>query len=228
MLHGRAPSKRIDEVASELESYGVETTSIHADFAEVDSWEDFVAQAWDWKNRVDVWVNNAGGDVLTGDWKNQSLVKKLDYLLQVDVKATLLLSRAIGRRMAERVSTEFDAAGAASIINIGWDQASQGMSGVSGELFATTKGAIMAMTKSLAQSFAPEVRVNCIAPGWIQTKWGETASDDWQQRAKADSLMDRWGQPEDVAEAAAFLASEDSSFVSGQILSINGGFRYSS
>jgi len=228
VLHGRAPSKRMDEVAAELDNIGVETNFLYADFENVDSWEDFVEQAWAWKNRVDVWVNNAGGDVLTGDWKDKSLVKKLDYLLQVDVKATLMLSRAIGRRMASRISTEFDTAGAASIINIGWDQANQGMAGVSGELFATTKGAIMAMTKSLAQSFAPEVRVNCIAPGWIQTKWGETASEDWQQRAKADSLMNRWGQPEDVAAAAVFLAVDASGFVSGQVLPVNGGFRYSS
>ena len=84
------------------------------------------------------------------------------------------------------------------------------------------------MTKSLAQSLAPKVRVNCIAPGWIQTKWGQSASEDWQRRAKSDALMDRWGQPEDVAAAAAYLASEESGFVSGQVLSVNGGFRYSS
>ena len=110
------------------------------------------------------------------------------------------------------------------IINIGWDQAWQGMEGDSGELFATTKGAIMSMTKSLAQSFAPHVRVNCIAPGWIETKWGKQASDDWNQRAKSDSLMDRWGQPEDVADAALYLIATN--FVSGHILPVNGGFRY--
>ena len=224
MLHGRAPSERIEKVAEEVRALGVQTKILCADFTK-DVWPGFAASAWQWNDGVDVWVNNAGGDVLTGDWKDESLEKKLDYLMQVDVKSTLMLSRSIGKRMAAREGSEN---GSASIINIGWDQADQGMGGESGELFATTKGAIMAMTKSLAQSLAPKVRVNCIAPGWIQTKWGESASEQWQDRAKSDALMDRWGQPEDIAAAAVYLASDESSFVSGQVLSVNGGFRYSS
>jgi 3-oxoacyl-[acyl-carrier protein] reductase len=100
------------------------------------------------------------------------------------------------------------------------------MEGDAGELFATTKGAIMAMTKSLAQSFAPHVRVNCIAPGWIETKWGQQTSTYWDQRAKSESLMNRWGKPQDVASAALFLCSPAASFISGHILPVNGGFRY--
>ena len=224
-LHGREPSDRMQKVAEEVRSLGVEANCLFADFSKGQQWDDFAANAWAWKDGVDVWVNNAGGDVLTGQWKDESLESKLDYLVQVDVKAALMLSRAIGKRMSDRDSSR---AGACSIINIGWDQASHGMAGESGELFATTKGAIMAMTKSLAQSLAPRVRVNCIAPGWIQTRWGENASEEWQQRAKADSLMNRWGQPEDVASAAAFLASDEASFISGQVLNVNGGFRFSS
>jgi 3-oxoacyl-[acyl-carrier protein] reductase len=112
------------------------------------------------------------------------------------------------------------------ILNMGWDQAWQGMGGDSGELFATTKGAIMSMTKSLAQSLSPEVRVNCLAPGWIKTKWGEQAPHYWSERAKRESLADRWGTPEDVANVAAFLCSHAARFVSGQIVPINGGFRF--
>ncbi len=223
VLHGRAPSDRIANVSAEVSAIGVKTTNLFSDFAATDSWEGFVSEAWDWNDGVDIWINNAGGDVLTGKWKDEGLEQKLDYLFQVDVKATLMLSRAIGSKMVARDS---DGNGESSIINIGWDQAAQGMAGESGELFATTKGAIMAMTKSLAQSFAPKVRVNCIAPGWIQTQWGETASESWQARATNDALMARWGQPEDIASAAVFLASDSASFVSGQVFPVNGGFRY--
>ena len=115
--------------------------------------------------------------------------------------------------------------GSGSIINIGWDQAWNGMEGDSGEMFSAIKGAVMAFTKSLAKSLAPEVRVNCVAPGWIKTAWGDEASDYWHERATGEALRNRWGTPEDVASAVAFLASPAADFVNGQILPVNGGFR---
>ena len=222
LLHGRSPSDHLASVESEIRSIGVEAKCFYADFAKSTDWRGLVKSIWPWQGQVDVWVNNAGGDVLTGAAKDQSLEEKLDYLLQTDVKSTLLLSKVVGEFMVERSEKP----GNYSIINIGWDQAAQGMAGESGELFSTTKGAIMAMSRSLAQSFAPYVRVNCIAPGWIQTQWGHEASEQWQKRAVGDALMGRWGQPEDVAEAATFLASEAASFVTGHVLPVNGGFKY--
>jgi 3-oxoacyl-[acyl-carrier protein] reductase len=81
----------------------------------------------------------------------------------------------------------------------------------------------MAFTRSLAKSLAPNVRVNCIAPGWIRTAWGQTASDEWQQRAKSESLLHRWGEPEDIARTACYLASPAASFITGQVITVNGG-----
>ena len=86
----------------------------------------------------------------------------------MDVVATIRLCRDVGRRMV--------AQGSGSIVTMGWDQAETGMEGDSGELFAATKGAILAFTRSLALSLAPKVRVNALAPGWIKTAWGEDAS----------------------------------------------------
>jgi NAD(P)-dependent dehydrogenase (short-subunit alcohol dehydrogenase family) len=97
------------------------------------------------------------------------------------------------------------------------------MEGDSGQLFATVKGAVMAFTRSLAKTLAPEVRVNCLAPGWIRTAWGETASRTWQERVRQETLLARWGLPEDVAAAAVWLASEEASYITGQIIPINGG-----
>ena len=97
------------------------------------------------------------------------------------------------------------------------------MGGDSGELFAASKGAVMAITRSLSKSLAPHVRVNCLAPGWIRTEWGEQASAEWQERAMRESLMNRWGTPEDVARVACFLASPAAEFINGQVIPINGG-----
>ena len=117
------------------------------------------------------------------------------------------------------------ALGRGTIINLGWDQVEVGMAGDSGELFAAAKGAVMAFSRSLAQSLAPQVRVNCLAPGWIKTAWGQSASQAWQDRARGESLLDRWGTPEDVARVARFLASPAAEFITGQVLNVNGGLR---
>src|SRR5262249_18213477 len=93
----------------------------------------------------------------------------------------------------------------------------------SGQLFAATKGAVMAFTRSLALTLAPEVRVNCLAPGWIRTAWGEGASGRWQERVLRETPLHRWGLPEDVAATARWLASPAASFVTGQVIRIDGG-----
>ena len=111
-----------------------------------------------------------------------------------------------------------------SIVTIGWDQAAMGMSGESGEMFGAVKGAVMAFTLSLAKSLAPRVRVNCVAPGWIKTAWGEQATGYWQDRACREALRGRWGTPEDVARAVTFLASPAADFLTGQIWPVNGGY----
>jgi len=234
ILHGRTISTPLLAVQQQIIEAGG-TADVHAcDFIQVDQLGCFVDQIFQQYPRVDAWINNAGGDVLTGSWAKRSFSEKLDYLLRVDVTATLLLSREVGCRLknqklpVDRDSpSQLQETGRSTIINIGWDQAEIGMAGDSGELFATTKGAIMAMTRSLAQSLAPEVRVNCIAPGWIKTQWGQGADEYWSTRAHKESLMNRWGTPEDVANMATFLCSPAANFISGQVIPVNGGFRYS-
>ena len=138
-------------------------------------------QAWQEWGGLDVCVNNAGADTLTGEAAAWPFERKLEELLAVDVTATMLLARAVGRRMKE--------AGGGVILNMGWDQAGVGMEGDSGELFAAAKGAVMAFSKSLALSLAPEVRVHCLAPGWIRTAWGRGASAAWQERVMRETPL---------------------------------------
>src|SRR6202022_955301 len=124
-------------------------------------------------------------------------------------------SREVVRRMKER--------GTGVLLNMGWDQADTGMEGDSGQLFAAAKAAVMAFTKSLALTLAPEVRVNCLAPGWIRTAWGEKASQAWQERVRRETPLARWGTPEDVARTARWLVSPAAAFITGQVIRINGG-----
>ena len=221
VLHARHNRRGLEETAEKLRPAGGQAYIVLADLRDPQQQDRLAAEAWSWQKRVDLWVNNAGADVLTGDAANWPFEQKFEEVWRVDVVGTMRLSRDIGRRMQQ-----IDDGQDRSIINIGWDQAAQGMAGDSGEMFGAVKGAVMAFTRSLAQSLAPEVRVNCLAPGWIRTAWAEKASEYWQQRATRQSLSGRWGTPEDVARAAAFLASPAADFITGQIVPINGGFRF--
>jgi len=187
-----------------------------ADLHDTSAVDRLAEDAWNaFPEGLDVLVCNAGADTLTGEAAKWSFDRKLEELLAVDLKSTMTLTRTIGAKMKKR--------GRGLILTVGWDQAETGMAGDSGELFAAVKGAIMAFTRSAALSLAPEVRVNNLAPGWIRTAWGETASKEWQDRVRRETPQGVWGLPEDVAAAAVWLASPDAAFQTGQTLRINGG-----
>ncbi len=193
-----------------------EDRHIVADLRDPTECDRLADEVWKWSGcGLDILVCNAGADTLTGDAAKWSFDEKLEALLAIDLKATMRLARNIGRRMKAR--------GRGCIITVGWDQAETGMEGDSGELFAAVKGAVTCFTRSLALSLAPAVRVNCIAPGWIRTAWGETASRVWQDRVRDETPLSMWGLPEDVAEAALWLASPAAAFVTGQTIRVNGG-----
>jgi 3-oxoacyl-[acyl-carrier protein] reductase len=215
IVHGRSKNAKAEEVAAEVRSLGRRCEIIAADLADRRSGDRLVEQAWSLWGGLDAWLQIAGADTLTGPGARLSFDAKLDALWAIDVDATVRLCRAVGKRLKEQ--------GHGSIVTMGWDQAEIGMEGDSGELFATTKGAILAFTRSLALSLAPEVRVNALAPGWIKTSWGESASEAWQERVMRETPLKRWGTPEDVAQAALFLVSPASAFLTGQVVRVNGG-----
>ena len=168
--------------------------------------------------RLDVWVNNAGGDILTGSGALLTDIEKLDLLLAVDVRGTILASW----QAAELLGAQEEGG---VIINMSWDHVLTGMPGLNPQLFSAVKGAVLAFSKSLARSVAPRVRVNVVAPGWIETAFGagpQTAEDRRRAIAEATPLK-RWGSPDDVAGAAVFLASPAAEFLTGQTIMVGGG-----
>ena len=215
IVHGRRSSEASEDVCRSVEARGSRSHFIAADLAsplECDRLED---QAWSHGKGLDIFVQNAGADLLTGDAADWPFERKWDSLVAVDINATIRLCRGLGGRMK--------ATGTGVMLTMGWDQAETGFAGESGLLFGTAKAAVMAFTRSLAKTLAPEVRVNCLAPGWIKTAWGESASETWQQRVAAQTPLGRWGSPEDVAATARWLAAPAAAFITGQIVRINGG-----
>ena len=187
---------------------------LQADLSTDEGCASIVRQAFGALDNVDVWVNNAGADVLTGEAAGWPDERKLDALLELDLKGTIRCSRRVADRMRP----------GGCILNIGWDHATiDGMAGDNPQLFAAVKAGVLGFSKSFARSVAPDVRVNVLCPGWIETAFGAGADRDFYDEVAADTPLRRWGRPEDVAGAAVWLASPAAAFVTGQAINVNGG-----
>ena len=187
---------------------------LQADLGTLDGCTAIVRDAFGALEHVDVWVNNAGADVLTGDARSWPDERKLEVLLDVDLKATIRCSRLVAARMRS----------GGCILNIGWDHATiDGMAGDNPELFAAVKGGVLGFSKSLARSVAPDVRVNVLCPGWVETAYGAGVDRAFHAKVEAATPLGRWGRPEDIAGAAVWLASPAAAFVTGQAVNVNGG-----
>jgi 3-oxoacyl-[acyl-carrier protein] reductase len=208
--------RRSPEAARNLaaELGGPEHPLLQADLSTAEGCEAIVTEAFAALEHVDVWVNNAGADILTGEARDWPSERKLESLLELDLKATIRCSRLVAARMRP----------GGCILNMGWDLATNdGMAGDDAELFAAVKAGVLGFSKSFARSVAPDVRVNVLCPGWIETAYGEGVDRDLYDRVAARMPLKRWGTPEDVAGAAVWLASRGAEFVTGQAININGG-----
>ena len=164
--------------------------------------------------RLDVWINNAGADILTGANAKLPPTEKLDLLLRVDLRGTMLASWHAAELLED----------GGAIINMSWDHVLAGMPGTNPQMYAAVKGGVLAFSKSLARTLAPRIRVNVLAPGWIATAFSEQEMETDARRAAEDSApMKRLGTPEDVAAAAMFLASPGASFITGETILVGGG-----
>jgi len=203
-------------VVEELARLGAEGSAYQLDLADPSSPARLAADAQRRLGGVDVWVNNAGADILTGAWGKRSREEKLAYVLDIDVRGTALASWAACELMRGQPA-------GGVILNVSWDHVSAGMAGENPMVYAAAKGGVLAFSKSLARDVAPKVRVNVLAPGFIETAFGEQANTAWREHVERVTPLARWGTPEDVAHAAVYLASDAAGFLTGQTVMVNGG-----
>jgi len=203
------------QVVGEIQRAGGQAFLIEVDLSREADVDRLVAEAFKHLSRVDVWVNNAGADIVTGEGAAQTDVEKLDDVLDVDLRGTILCSWHAARRLR--------AQGRGVILTLSWDHVLTGEPGRTAEMYAAAKGGILAFSKCLARSFAPEVRVNVLAPGLIDTAFAASLPEEKRRRFAEATPLGRLGTPEDVARAALFLASNEAEFLTGATMLVNGG-----
>jgi 3-oxoacyl-[acyl-carrier protein] reductase len=190
--------------------------AVQADVSRRQDVERLLAATLERFGRVDIWMNNAGADILPGAGDALTDEEKWQAVLATDLTGTFLCSRLAGAAMSGQP-------GGGRIINMSWDHVAAGQAGEIATIYAAAKGGVEALSKCLARELAPTVLVNVIAPGWIRTRWGATRGDEIQQRVVGATPLGRWGTPEDVASVAVFLASAEAAFITGQTIMVNGG-----
>jgi len=214
---GARNQAKTDEAVREIqEEFGVRVLGVQVDVRQEEQIRAMGAQVLDALGRIDILVNNAGinirkmpQDYLAAEW---------DEVLDANLRSAFLCSRAVYPGMKE--------AGGGKIINIG--SMTSFFGGAKLAPYGTSKGGIVQLTRSLAVAWAPDdIQVNAILPGWIDTDLTRQARKDLpglNERVLMRTPVGRWGEPDDLAGAAIFLASPASNFVTGVALPVDGGY----
>lgn len=200
-------------VVAQIEAEGGQALLVQADLARKEQALELVKQAHTLLGNVDVWINNAGASANTVEAQESDEIARFERILAVDVLASWICCRGVADYMNE----------GGSILNLGWNHALDGAPGFVSQLYATSKGAVISLTRSLAQTYAPRIRVNCLVPGWIENEWALTRSEHFRQRISEGIPLQRWGTANDLVNAALFLCSPSASFITGQVLLVDGG-----
>lgn len=200
-------------VVGQIKVQGGNAVLVQADLCKPEEVTRLVKEAHASLGLIDVWINNAGASANSKETKGMSEIEIFHRMVEVDIMGTWRCCREVEPYMRD----------GGCILTTGWDGAVAGAAGLPNQMYAISKGAILSLTRCLAAEFAPRVRVNCIAPGHIENEWSQSLPEMTRMKVVRGIPMQRWGSPEDVLNTALFLASPAASFITGQIILVNGG-----
>jgi 3-oxoacyl-[acyl-carrier protein] reductase len=202
----------LQESVRRIEALGRRALALSADVTRGEAVQGFVDAVVKTFGRVDILVNNAG--VTRDNLLVRMTEEQWDEVLATNLKGAFLFSKAVARPMMKQR--------AGSIIQI---TSIIGLIGNAGQCnYAASKAGLIALTQSMAKELASRnIRVNAVAPGFIVSQMTDALPIALREKMLGEIPLGRFGAGEDIAKAVSFLASEDASYVTGQVLSINGG-----
>lgn len=211
-LNYRKENEELENTKKEIEKIGVQILAVKGDVANFEDCENFVKQVIERFGQIDVLVNNAGitKDMLLMRMKQEDFKQVLD----TNLVGTFNVTKNVVPYMMKARSGR--------IINI---SSVVGISGNAGQTnYSASKAGIIGFTKSLAKEIASRnILVNAVAPGFIETNMTDVLKDDVKQEIAKNIPLKRMGTAQDVANVVKFLASDDSSYITGQVINVDGG-----
>jgi 3-oxoacyl-[acyl-carrier protein] reductase len=204
--------EKAEETAKEIRAIGPKAMAVKVDVANLSDVERMVTGILEKLAKIDILVNNAG---ITRDKLILRMTEEdWDAVLGVNLKGTFNCTKAVVRHMVKQRSGK--------IVNIASLVGQMGNAGQAN--YSASKAGVIGLTKTIAREYAQRgINVNAIAPGYIETPMTEALPEKAKEELKKLIPMERLGKPEDVAEAVLFLISEESSYITGQVLNVNGG-----
>lgn len=211
-INYRSRPEQADALKAQIEANGGEAAVIGFDVVNEDAFIEGIKTIIDSDGELSYLVNNAG---ITND-KLALRMKKEDFTSVIDVNLT---SAFVGCREALKVMSKKRFGGVVNIASI------VGETGNAGQVnYSASKGGLIAMTKSFAlEGCSRDVRFNAVTPGFIATEMTDKLSDDIKETYTSKIPLKRFGNPKDIAEAVAFLLSDGASYITGEVLKVNGG-----
>lgn len=212
VLNGSLASTSLDATAEEFKAAGINVVVAKGDVKNPEDVENMVKTAMDAFGRIDILVNNAG---ITRDTLMLKMSEKdWDDVLNTNLKSAYLCTKAVSKIMLKQKSGK--------IINI---TSIAGIIGNAGQAnYAASKAGLIGFTKSIAKEFAAKgIYCNAVAPGIIKTDMTDVLPDKVKEMYLNNIPLKRFGTPEEVANVVGFLASDDSNYITGQVINIDGG-----